>query len=356
MTLSGTVDTPFDVDMQMITAIAEDHIVTLSYPTGSTAGQIVTFNGASVYTYTSATWNVGQQVNITVHTQGAYSIPYIVGSPYTNRTKRGVITVSATEPVIVQGQFNIESTAYGSNSLWKIGSIPGLTYPCTIKVLKGAGYQADLKLYMLQEDYAPALFGPTNSFNIAGAQERTANYRNIGSNKLVSIYLQHNSLVLTNPSTAGDDFLLTITCTGGTGTNVGVPIRINRAKLLNHPQGAGAGPGYRATTFVGIPYTDNQPIGGDTLTLTYENLTVTGNSITYSYVAAAGVTFNSPTPIPTFSGTTMDLPSGGLVNRGDAGDKNIVWFWSGQVNIASPAGASHGTSSFYLPRFRKNSA
>ena len=95
MALTAFLDTAFNVDMKMIADIAEDHLVTLYYP-DSIAGSVVTFNAASVYTYTSATWNANQQVNITVHRLGRVHVPYEVTSAYTNRVTHGVIFVDIT--------------------------------------------------------------------------------------------------------------------------------------------------------------------------------------------------------------------------------------------------------------------
>ena len=142
MTLSGTVATPFDVNMKMIAAIAEDHLVTLYYPEGAVPGVDLTFNGASAYTYTSATWNVDQQVNITLHKERSYAIKYRVTSLYTNRTKTGTFNVSATEPVIIPGQYNeqtdVYSSKYGAN-YHKMGRITGLGTSGAVNIVKPAG-------------------------------------------------------------------------------------------------------------------------------------------------------------------------------------------------------------------------
>ena len=96
MTLQAYVNEPFNVNMKMESQIFEDHTVTLFYPEGSVAGELVDFNNATSYAYDSATWATNQQVNVTIKRPGALYIPYLVTSPYTIREKRSSFRIYGT--------------------------------------------------------------------------------------------------------------------------------------------------------------------------------------------------------------------------------------------------------------------
>lgn len=127
MTLSARVDVAFDINMKMASQIYEDHSVTLFYPNGSAPNELVQFNGATSYTYTSATWADNQQVNITVRREGRYYIPYKVTSPFSQRVKEGAIGVNGTVLPDLFGQFNTIRTLIGgpSCSFVRCGKIRG---------------------------------------------------------------------------------------------------------------------------------------------------------------------------------------------------------------------------------------
>lgn len=101
MALTGPKDTPFNINVKIDGAIPAnaDHIVTLYYPAGTTAGQQVTFNGATEYTFDSATWNVDQQVSVTLHTNEGTKVflEYQVTSAYTQRIRSGVIELESSD-------------------------------------------------------------------------------------------------------------------------------------------------------------------------------------------------------------------------------------------------------------------
>lgn len=103
MALEAPKDTPFDVNIKLNGSIPvnADHVVTLFYPTGSSPGQLVTFNGATEYTFNSASWDTNQQVNITLHgpIESIVRVPYEISSAYTQRKITGTIELEVIEDV-----------------------------------------------------------------------------------------------------------------------------------------------------------------------------------------------------------------------------------------------------------------
>lgn len=77
-----------DVKIRMSSAIVENHTVTFATTPG------VTVNSGSSLVFTAANYNTDQNLNITVSDLGTKNIPYTVTSPYSQRTKTGVVTIT----------------------------------------------------------------------------------------------------------------------------------------------------------------------------------------------------------------------------------------------------------------------